>query len=91
MFSFPPSLSTLSHSFAFFLFLLFRLLILFYVQKLILEGVAKSADEPERAYRGYVAIDDLSFAPMGETSVEACHGMCFFIWLFNLLLPFLLF
>lgn len=57
-----------------FLVILFFGLLNTYTQ-LILEGVAKSADEPERAYRGFVAVDDLSFAPMGETSVEACHGM----------------
>lgn len=39
-----------------------------------LAGVAKSVDEPERAYRGYVAVDDLQFAPMGDGAEEACHG-----------------
>ncbi|KAI1289740.1 MAM and LDL-receptor class A domain-containing protein 1 [Halotydeus destructor] len=48
-------------------------------EKIILEGVAKNVDEPERAYRGYVAIDDLQFAPMGEgTEQDACHGHCTF-------------
>ena len=42
-----------------------------------MEGVAKSVDEPERAYRGYIAVDDVSLQPMAEAggTEGACHGM----------------
>jgi hypothetical protein len=44
-----------------------------------MEGVAKSVDEPERAYRGFVAVDDVSLQPMSEGG-EACHGeLLFFV------------
>ena len=42
-----------------------------------MEGVAKGAEEPERAYRGYVALDDVSLQPMADAaagSADACHG-----------------
>ena len=41
-----------------------------------MEGVAKGAEEPERAYRGFVALDDVSLQPMadGTGSADACHG-----------------
>jgi hypothetical protein len=41
-----------------------------------MEGVAKEMEEPERAYRGYVALDDVSVQPMADTtgSADACHG-----------------
>ncbi|XP_015794188.1 MAM and LDL-receptor class A domain-containing protein 1-like, partial [Tetranychus urticae] len=44
---------------------------------IILEGVAKSSNEPERAYRGYVAVDDISISPLEETE-GVCHGHCTF-------------
>lgn len=31
-------------------------------------------EEPERAYRGYVALDDVSLQPMADGSADACHG-----------------
>ncbi|XP_015789670.1 MAM and LDL-receptor class A domain-containing protein 1 [Tetranychus urticae] len=45
--------------------------------QIILEGVAKSSNEPERAYRGYVAVDDISISPLEETE-GVCHGHCTF-------------
>lgn len=45
-----------------------------------MEGVAKSVDEPERAYRGYISVDDVSLQPMAEAggTEGACHGHCTF-------------
>ena len=42
--------------------------------QLILEGVAKAVDEPERAYRGFVAVDDINLQPMSEGNTDACFG-----------------
>ena len=47
-------------------------------KQLIFEGVAKSVDEAERAYRGYLALDDIQFQPMGDTAPPPCHGHCTF-------------
>ncbi|RWS28649.1 MAM and LDL-receptor class A domain-containing protein 1-like protein, partial [Leptotrombidium deliense] len=42
---------------------------------IILEGIAKTADEPERSYRGYVAVDDIQIQPRDD---KLCHGHCTF-------------
>lgn len=49
-----------------------------------MEGVAKSVDEPERAYRGFVAVDDVSLQPMSEGG-DACHGELLFFWFLSYL------
>ena len=49
----------------------------FVFAQIILEGVAKSSSEPERAYRGYVAVDDIQISPLEETE-GVCHGHCTF-------------
>jgi hypothetical protein len=38
-----------------------------------LEGISRSAAEPERSYRGYVAVDDIQILPIEENS-GLCHG-----------------
>ena len=42
--------------------------------QLILEGVAKAVDEPGRAYRGFVAVDDINLQPLAEGNADACFG-----------------
>jgi hypothetical protein len=44
--------------------------------RLIFEGFAKNDSEVEREYRGYIAIDDVKFVPMGFD--YSCHGHCTF-------------
>lgn len=46
--------------------------------QIVLEGIAKDINSPERAYRGYVAIDDFSYSFLDEESAGMCHGHCTF-------------
>ncbi|RWS04929.1 MAM domain-containing protein 4-like protein, partial [Dinothrombium tinctorium] len=48
------------------------------MHQIVLEGIAKSAEEPERAYRGYIAVDDIQITPKGEGDTTLCHGHCTF-------------
>lgn len=44
--------------------------------QLLIEGFAKNASDIEREYRGYIAVDDISFVPMGYD--DSCYGHCTF-------------
>lgn len=55
--------------------LLLLFLLLLYL-KIVLEANAKRLDDPERPFRGYIAIDDVQFQPVGE-SEEQCKGFQF--------------
>lgn len=50
------------------------------LHKLVFDGITKPFDSPERAYRGYVGIDDFSYAFLGDDAAQAgmCHGHCTF-------------
>ena len=50
------------------------------LHKLVFDGITKPFDSPERAYRGYVGIDDFSYAFLGDDTTQAgmCHGHCTF-------------
>lgn len=43
---------------------------------LLITGVAKNSTDIEREYRGYIAIDDITFVPMGYD--DSCYGHCTF-------------
>ncbi|CAG2170061.1 unnamed protein product [Oppiella nova] len=47
------------------------------VHKIILKALAKKLDDADRAYRGYVAVDDVQFQPIDEAE-EQCKGHCTF-------------
>ncbi|KAI1289896.1 MAM and LDL-receptor class A domain-containing protein 2 [Halotydeus destructor] len=44
--------------------------------RVVIEGRAKDRTEPEREYRGYIAVDDIRFLPVGYGG--ACYGHCTF-------------
>lgn len=39
--------------------------------------MAKKLDQPDRAYRGFISVDDVQFQPIGENE-ENCKGHCTF-------------
>ena len=43
---------------------------------ILMEAVAKQVTDIEREYRGYVALDDIKFVPMGFD--DSCYGHCTF-------------
>ena len=50
------------------------------MHKLVFDGIAKPYDSPERSYRGFIGIDDFSYAFSGEESAATgmCYGHCTF-------------
>jgi hypothetical protein len=44
--------------------------------QILITGLAKNVSDIEREYRGYIAIDDISFVPMGYD--DSCYGHCTF-------------
>lgn len=47
------------------------------IHKIILKANAKPLSNPDRAFRGYIAVDDVAFKQM-EESEETCKGFCTF-------------
>ena len=50
------------------------------MHKLVFDGITKPYDTPERSYRGFVAVDDFSYAFLAEDTATPgmCHGHCTF-------------
>ncbi|CAG2108770.1 unnamed protein product [Medioppia subpectinata] len=47
------------------------------VHKIVLKALSKKLDDSDRAYRGYIAVDDVQFQPIDEAE-EQCKGHCTF-------------
>ena len=46
-------------------------------KQVVLKASSKKLDDPDRAYRGYIAVDDVQFQPIDEAE-EQCKGHCTF-------------